>query len=201
MTGYDAFLLYQAIKLHFTSDSYDFFKYQGKYRCSVETYEKRNDRYFYHKLSRKYPETEDLTFFLATNFFLNKKMWVRELFDEQANDRCLYRKRVKESLVYRVTQDMDKLGLHSQEKMKEVLHVRDGEPPMLLQAAWQGDIHNETLIVLNAVIGFFPIWSKKMSDTVIFPDYRQQCERYAPFLQIDVKKFQDKLKLQLMMTK
>ena len=30
MTGYETFSLYQALKLHFTQESYDFFKYNGK---------------------------------------------------------------------------------------------------------------------------------------------------------------------------
>ena len=54
MTGYEAFGIYQALKLHFTTDSYDFFKYNGKTNVSVNAFENRKDKYHFYKLSRKY---------------------------------------------------------------------------------------------------------------------------------------------------
>ena len=37
-TGFAAFALYNALKLHFTSDSYDYFKYHGKTNVSKTTF-------------------------------------------------------------------------------------------------------------------------------------------------------------------
>ena len=39
MTGYETFSLYQALKLHFTNESYDFFKYNDKSNVSVSAFE------------------------------------------------------------------------------------------------------------------------------------------------------------------
>ena len=49
MTGYETFSLYQALKLHFTQESYDFFKYNGKTNVSVTTFENRKDKYHFYK--------------------------------------------------------------------------------------------------------------------------------------------------------
>ena len=54
MTGYEAFGLYESLKLHFSKDSYDFFKYNGKTNISVTSFENRKDKYHFYKLSRKY---------------------------------------------------------------------------------------------------------------------------------------------------
>ena len=63
MTGFETFGLYESLKLHFSKDSYDFFKYNGKTNHSVQTFENRKDKYFFYKLSRKYTNKEDLVDF------------------------------------------------------------------------------------------------------------------------------------------
>ena len=60
--GFSVFKTYLAIKLHFSSDTYDYFKYEGKVNCKLETFTKRNDRYFFHKLSTKYKPTEIINY-------------------------------------------------------------------------------------------------------------------------------------------
>ena len=59
--------MYLAIRLHFQSPNYDFVKYNGEIKCTKESFMKRNDRYFFHKLSKRYnrPEYQD---FLVSNF-------------------------------------------------------------------------------------------------------------------------------------
>ena len=84
MTGYEAFCLFQAIKLHFTSASYDFFKYNGKSNISVTAFENRKDKYHFYKLSRKFPNKEMLIEFLVANFLEKDKLWVGDLLNEEA---------------------------------------------------------------------------------------------------------------------
>ena len=52
--GYEAYKKYLAIKLHFTKDEFDFFRYGGTTKAKFETFTKRNDRYFFVKAARKY---------------------------------------------------------------------------------------------------------------------------------------------------
>ena len=57
--------MYLAIRLHFQSPNYDFVKYNGEIRCSQDSFMKRNDRYFFHKLSKRYNRSEYQDFLVA----------------------------------------------------------------------------------------------------------------------------------------
>ena len=50
--GYNAYKTYVALKNHFKSDSYDYFKYKGKARVKEETFLKRKDKFFFEKIRK-----------------------------------------------------------------------------------------------------------------------------------------------------
>lgn len=195
MDGYDTYCLYTGLKLHFSPGKYDYFKYYGRTKTSVHTFELRKDRYFFHKLARKYPIKDDLLFFLAANFFSSNIRWVRELLTEEAHQTYLDRLRIRDSLDYMVKQDLADLPSNT-EDFKTLLSVKEEYPPLFVMVT-HGTIREETLIVLNAVIDFLPVWSGKITDTILYPDFAHKVIRYAPFLQIDVKNFQHILRSHL----
>ena len=47
--GFDAYCLYLAINNHFNTESYDFFKYNGKVPVKLPAFLKRNDKYHLEK--------------------------------------------------------------------------------------------------------------------------------------------------------
>ena len=58
MTPFDTYKQYLAFKHHFTKPKYDYFRYGGKSRASLDAFYKRKDRYFFEKTSRKYNDDE-----------------------------------------------------------------------------------------------------------------------------------------------
>ncbi len=58
MNGFEVYKLYLAIKLHFTSDSYNYFTFNGKTRTTLQSFEKRRDKYFFKKLATKFNQDE-----------------------------------------------------------------------------------------------------------------------------------------------
>ena len=58
MKPIEVYQTYLALKNHFTKDNYDFFKYRGKSRVSKVTFNKRKDRYFFERMSRKRTDKE-----------------------------------------------------------------------------------------------------------------------------------------------
>ena len=64
-TGFAAYALWNALKLHFTSDSYDYFKYNGKTNVSKSTFSTNKSKYQFYKLSRKYNLEELKDFYVA----------------------------------------------------------------------------------------------------------------------------------------
>jgi len=194
-------VLYTALKLHFTPGKYDFFHYQGKVNLTPEKYEHRKDRWFFHKLAKEYPDRDTAVFFLAANFFSNTARWVRDLLSEDAHTAYKEKLRVKESLMYIIAGDLEVMlpshESHLYEKMKSLVKVEDGQRPRLLEMVSHNEIHVETLIALDAAVGFMDIWEKKLNDSILFPIFKHTCYAYRPFLGIDVKKVREMLKNRL----
>jgi hypothetical protein len=187
ITGYETFGLYQALKLHFTTDSYDYHKYGGKSKISVDAFENRKDKYFFYKLSRKFQNKDDLVEFLVANFVFDDKCWVGTLLDDVAVEKYRERQKVLQSLSYKFENDCDKIFCEVFNP-NEVIKVVNGEYPILLTMALRKEIEVETLCILNKLLGFFGFWSNNISDTIRWPDYRRKILKYTPFINFDESK-------------
>lgn len=188
MTGYETFEIYQALKLHFTSDSYDFFKYNGKTNVSVTAFENRKDKYHFYKLSRKCTNKDDLINFVVANFVEDEKSWVGNLLMEEADINYRKRQKVIQSLSYTFENDCKLIFEDCKLNPNEVL-MTDGDYPVLLTKTLRKETQIETLCILNEILGFFPMWSKKITDTIRWPEYRKKCLKYTAFLPKDVVKY------------
>ena len=187
MTGYETFELYQALKLHFTQESYDYFKYNGKTNISVTSFENRKDKYHFYKLSRKFTVKEELIDFLVANLVEDNNIWVGNLLQEDADNRYLKYKKVLQSLSYTFENDCRDL-FDGVEDPNSVIKT-NGDYPVLLTKALRKEIHIETLVLLNNVLGFVPMWSKKITDTIHWPNYRMKVLKFASFLPKDNVKY------------
>ena len=188
MTGYEAFGLYESLKIHFSKDSYDFFKYNGKTNVSVNTFENRRDKYHFYKLSRKYQQKDDLVAFIVANLLEKDNLWVGDLLNESAE--VNYRKHQKtiQSLSYEFANDLAKVfdGISDP---NEVIQVIDGEYPKLLTMLNRKEISIETVVLLNKILGFLPMWERKVTDTIVAPNQFKRIRKYASFLQQDIVKY------------
>jgi hypothetical protein len=191
MTGYEAFSIYHTLKLHFTSD-YDYFKYNGKCNISPTTFENRRDKYHFYKLSRKYPNKEQFQNFVIANLFENSEAWAGTLLQPEAEVNYLLRQKVVQSLSYTFENDC-KVIFEDCKDPNELLST-NGDHPRLLTMALRKEISPETLIVLNAILQFLPMWDRKITDTIRWPDYRKKLTKYASFLTFDTVKYKLLLK-------
>jgi hypothetical protein len=188
MTGYEAFSIYNSLKLHFTSESYDYFKYNGKSNISIETFENRKDKYHFYKLSRL-NEKEDYIEFLVSNFLLNENLWAGDLLQEEAIIAYKQRMATIQSLGYKFQSDCQKLK-DSVQSPNDLLKT-EGDYPKLLTMTLQKDIHLETLVIMNSVMNFLPMWNRKIDDTIRYPEFSRKVKKYQPFLQFDKDKFKN----------
>ena len=184
MTGYDTFALYNSLKLHFTKDSFDFFKYGGKSRISVNAFENRKDKWHFYKISRKYIKREELISFLVANFLENDNIWAGELLEDKCHKVYLSRQKVIQSLSYTFKNDCLSL-FEGAENPNDVIKT-SGDYPILLKRALQKEVEIETLCILNNILKFFGMWNRKISDTIRWPDYYRKICKYAPFLKYNV---------------
>lgn len=192
ITGLEAYQLYTALKLHFTT-SYDFFKYGGKVSsATVKNFEINKGKFFFYKLSRKYKREELFGFYVA-NLLKNPKVWAGELVTEDADSEYKVWLRTQQSLSYIFDQDLSHL-LEQVSSPNDMLKVVDGQYPLLYNEHLQNKVCIETIVILNDILGFFPMWKKKVEDDIIFPDFMKRCEKYRPFLHYDQVKFKKTLK-------
>lgn len=187
MTGYDAFVLHQALKIHFTRDSFDFFKYNGKTNVSVETFENRKDKYYFYKLSRKYPNKNDYISFVVANLIEDDKVWIGKLLEPESETIHLKHQRVMQSLSYIFENDCRKL--FEGRNPNDVLKVTNGDHPLLLERTRRKETEFVTFCLLNCILNFIPIWTEKIADTIIWPDYRRKALKFTSFLPADVVKY------------
>jgi len=187
MTGYEAFGLYESLKLHFSKESYDFFKYNGKTNISINSFDNRKDKYYFHKLSRKFLTREELINFLVANFLEDDRFWIGNLLMEEAESRYRDRQKVIQSLSYTFESDCRKI--FKTQDPNDVLKVVDGDYPILLRMSLQKDIQIESLCILAKVLGFLPMWNKKITDNIRWPDFYRKIIKYTAFLPQDVVKY------------
>ena len=189
--GYEAFAMYHGLKLHF-SGNYDYVKYNGKTNVNKDQFMLRKDKFSFYKLSRKYNREELFGFYVA-NLLRNPKLWVGELVTEDADSEYKVWLRVQQSLTYIFEQDLNYL-FDKVDKPDEMLLVVDGQYPMLYNEFLQDSIHLETVVILNDILNFIPMWNKKVEDDIVFPDFVKKCNKYKPFLNYDKAKFKNILK-------
>lgn len=174
--GFEVYSTYVALKRHFTSD-YDFIKYKGALRLTVSSYEKRNDKYFFVKIS----ERKDWFEYLLANMIVDPNLWIGKLVqDDQCQKNYIQFKKVIQSLTYIFKGDLSKLD----DDFDSNLLVHNGQYPKLLTLYMQHEIRLETLVILDDLTGCSKLWEREISDSVVWPSINKKCQDYKPFLQL-----------------
>jgi len=187
-TGFEAYALWNALKLHFTSDSYDYFKYNGKTNVSKSTFATNKSKYYFYRLSRKYNQEELKEFFIA-NFLEGKGDWVGELMEDGIDNYTKWQKRIQ-SLTYAFENDIIYLLNKYGTEREEIFRVDRGNYPKLLEEVIHGKVMLETLIILNNNVNFVDKhWMPRIVDDIIWPTHYRKIKKYAPFIRYDKEKF------------
>lgn len=196
-TGFAAYALWNALKLHFTSDSYDYFKYHGKTNVSKQSFIIRKDKYYFYKLSRKY-SLEELKNYYVANIISGNDEWVGEMVG--ANGEEVYAKwqKTQQSLTY--TTENDTIGLFDGVdgtefwSMDDYFKPVDGGWPVIITKLMHDKVKLETVCILIDTIGCMPRWEKTITEDIVWPSYHRLIKKYTPFIQYDKDKFTKFLK-------
>lgn len=190
MNGFDVFKIYQAIKLHFTSPKYNYFVYNGKTNATLDSFERRRDKFMFHKLARKYDEQEIISFLVA-NFVSDNHKWTKDLLSPEAAEVYLNWKKITESISFRFQNDVEQLlGEDKTPKnFNNLFVVNSGSYPVLLEKLLQKEVALETVTILNSIINFTENWDKQIDDDIVYPKLSLRIRKYGAFLSVDVKKY------------
>ena len=195
-SGFAAFALWNALKLHFTSNSYNYFKYYGKTNVSKNSFMNRKDKFTFYRLSRKY-DLEELKYYMIANFLKDNGNWVGDMAGPEAEEHYKKWQKINQSLTYTFENDI-MFVLDRVENPNEMLEVKSNSFPKLMMFVMEGSVTLETLVILNDILNFFPMWDKQIYDDLVYPNFKLKCEKYAPFLQYDKNKFRTLLKQKIM---
>ena len=140
MTSYEAYTLYLAIKLHFTTPNYDYFKHNAKVNSSLNSFLKRNDRFFFHKLATKYGN--NLREYYVSNFVDRPKVWVGDLVRSDGDTIYNKWKKYNESFSYNLRSDCVLLSARINAdsiRFDDMFRVSSGQHPCLLYTSDAAD--------------------------------------------------------------
>ena len=107
---FDTYKAYLGLKNHFTKEKYDYVKYCGKSRASIESFYKRRDRFFFEKISRQKNDEEVIDFFVANFVSCDdpQSLWVGEIM-RNGEDNYTNWKRRTQSLSYVFKEEVENI--------------------------------------------------------------------------------------------
>ena len=185
MEPIDVYLMYCAMKAHFSKNDYDFFTYKGKSRVSRNSFYKRKDRIFFVKLSKKYPEEEDLKNYMVANFIMDRRGYVANF-----SDKNYEQWKEKRSNFYNIFTDEIRPFVKN---FNPIFEVKSSEHPILLKEYLGKRVSLETLIVLDELVKFSKTWDNRMAEDYIWFDLKKLMNNYKRFLTIDKKQYRIQL--------
>lgn len=186
VTPFETYQHYLSLKNHFTNPKYDFFKYGAKTRASVASFNKRRDKYWFEKTSRKYSDKE-IVDFLVSNFVASDtpgNLWIGEIINSGERNYAEWMKR-QQSLSYLYKEQMQEF--FSENKLEDAFNCSKGHPP-ILKKFLGGDVSIESLAICEKVFSFRENFDKKLDDPV-WETVSLKLKKYLPFLNIDMFRY------------
>ena len=183
VTPFETYQHYLSLKNHFTNPKYDFFKYGAKTRASITSFNKRKDKYWFEKTSRKYSDKEVVDF-LVSNFTATdnpQNLWIGEIINSGERNYSEWMRR-QQSLTYLFKEQSSELL--SENELESLFNCTKGHPP-ILKKFLSGSISLETFTILEKIFHFSKNFDKKLTDPV-WETVSLKLKKYSPFLNIDM---------------
>ena len=183
MTPFETYQSYLSMKSHFTNPKYDYFKYGGKSRATMSSFNKRKDKYWFEKTSRKYSDEEVLNFLLANFVNTNnpQNLWIGEIINSGERTYAEWMKR-KQSMTYIFKEQSE--NLLSEIDLEELFNCSKGHP-LVLKRYLGGELSLETLAILEKIFSFAKDFDQKLKDPV-WETVSLKLKKYIPFININV---------------
>ncbi len=179
MDPFEAYKLYNALKLHFENDTYDAIKYNFKTTVNAQSFFKRRDKYFFAKLAKN---EKDLMNYYVFNFIEDVK-YIADMDD----DNYRKHKKIHEALTRTFEKDVNTLNEYSFDDLLTAKNIN--ESPLVVRKWMEDEITLETLVILNSITGFVNNEGRKISETILWPDISRKITKYQPFVKFNYDKY------------
>lgn len=191
MTSFDAYKTYLALKNHFSKPKYDYFKYAGKTRASIDSFNKRKDKYWFERLARQKKDDEIKDFFVSNFVALDNlsNTWIGEMIRTGEDTYQQWLKR-QQSLKYLFKQESEDLLIEG--NIDKVLDASK-QHPIILKKFLIGKVSIETLCIYDKIFLFRNDFDKKLLDP-IWEIVSLKIQKYSSFLNIDIQDYKKTLR-------
>lgn len=182
LTPFDFFKITQALGLHFTQDSFNWFKTPA-IRCKPETFDRRNDSRMFAFAASKL-KARDIVQFAISNILVNNKNFIYKL-DESMKNYTQYSKRVL-SMTENFKNDLSKIGnelekIHAD--VDKLFEVGYNTHPMLLKMFISDKISLETLCLIDKFCRPFSVeYDEQFGKDILWEGISLKVRKYSPFL-------------------
>ena len=152
----------------------------------MTSFNKRKDKYWFEKTSRKYSDDQIVDFLLA-NFVTTdnpKNLWIGEIINSGERTYADWTRR-QQSISYLFKEECSKLL--EEYKLDELLECGKGHP-IILKRFLGGDISLETFVIFDIIFAFSDKFDEKLLDPV-WETVSLKIRKYKPFLNINVFNF------------
>ena len=161
MDGFKAWKLYMAVKLHFTTNSYNVFNNRGHVKGARDTFYARNDRFIFEKLARKFPTERDIIQYFVANFAYDHPEMVYDQVDSETNLNTWNKRKQSISQVFE--NDLHIILLHLEKERISEQQLYNGNPPELLKLYLGGYITIETMVILDSFASYIARWKQEIN--------------------------------------
>tara|TARA_B100000003_G_scaffold208914_1_gene231179 strand:- start:3436 stop:4032 length:597 start_codon:yes stop_codon:yes gene_type:complete len=191
VTPFETYQHYLSLKNHFTNPKYDFFRYGAKTRATITSFNKRKDKYWFEKTSRKYSDKEIVEFLVANFVAVDnpQNLWIGEIINTGDRKYSDWKQR-QQSLTYQFKEQSEKLL--TENKLEEIFECSKGHP-IILKKYLGGEISLETFSIWEKVFSFQKNFDKKLTDPV-WETVSLKLKKYIPFININVFQFKSVLR-------
>lgn len=176
MNSFEVYSTYVALKTHFSRKTYDYFKYNGTVKVSIEKYNKRPDKYFFEKIAKKYNKEEVIQYFVS-NFLVNSNFHIIQMNDQN----YLEWQRKMQSFSYLFSMDVDTI-LERCTTINECMQCNNANHSQVLKLFLGGSLMMETLIMLNRLTGFIDRYDDLLNEDPIWKQLSFILRKYDPFI-------------------
>lgn len=177
MNSFEVYSTYVALKTHFSRKTYDYFKYKGTVKVSIEKYNKRPDKYFFEKIAKKYNKEEVIQYFVS-NFLVNSNFHIIQM----NNQNYVEWQRKMQSFSYLFSMDVDTI-LERCTSINECMQCNNSNHSQVLKLFLGGSLMMETLIMLNRLTGFIDRYDDLLNEDPIWKQLSFTLKKYDPFIQ------------------
>jgi hypothetical protein len=184
MTTTEAYKIYTALRLHFTTDNFDIRNgippkapKQGIKTSFSKKLEQMMKQYNY--------DTEAFVGFLVSNFLTGHEWGA--IFEPLGHEIYLEWKKIQERLTYTFTQDIDFLSLQVT-KVDDLWNCGSGHP-VILKSYCGKRSRLETLVILNKLYRFREQVDEKLKGDPVWESTSRLIYKYSPFVHINKEKF------------